>query len=374
MPTQKSFHSSARNPKHRGGFTLIEVLTVIAIIGILVGLLVPAVMFARKSVQQSAMTFEVQTLGNAITQYKTKFGDFPPDGSNAAVLTAHLRKAFPQIAASEIALLTTDTLPGTSLPVVNFTNGSPFGVMDPSEALVLFLGGLSEDPVFPLSGIGGPFFITNTAGVQVTSSVPASARGTIQYNVDRNNPIFDFKQAQLTLTIVSGLTVSNDESTLFTGGTNDILPAYNSGGARVAPYVYFDHRTYSFMTPAGRYFNLYSPNDLGTARPYKSDDLNTTVAVALNADAHYRYQSPDSFQVIGAGLDDVYGGVATLPNGGLSGQFTASPMFYSYPSGQSIDISTGNRAFSRYSENDGPSPQLDNVTTFADGILENALP
>ncbi len=185
--------------QQRGGFTLVELLTVIAIIGLLVGLVVPAVMFAMTQVKKQAIAMEVVTLSDAVEKYQQKYNDYPPDGSSATVLERHLRKIFPQIAASELALLASDTIPGVGNRVANnvsaagFT-GSPVGIMDPAEAIVFFLGGFSEDPAYPISGVGGPIFISNQAGVQVTSATPANMRQTVQYNTDRNAPLYEFKQ------------------------------------------------------------------------------------------------------------------------------------------------------------------------------------
>ncbi len=343
------------------GFTLVEILVVIAIIGVLVGLIVPAVNAARRSVQQAAIVFEVQSLGNAIEQYKTKFGDYPPDGADRATFERHFRKAFSNIASSEFTALLANS---------NSNRAGLTSVMDPAEALVFALGGFSADTVHPFTGAGGPLFLTNSGGMRVDSS---QAYTSAQYNIDRNSPLFEFKVDRLTLDATSGVTISIDEATLSGNvnetGTpnsmpNDNMPVYTSGGGRLAPFVYFDSRTYR----VGAFYNFYNPTNVpGVARPYKSDQVNTTVSATVNPDGHYRYANDRTFQLISAGLDDDYGGIPGLPNNN-------TPEFFRYPSGNSLNILTGASNFSRYAEQSGTaSSQLDNATNFADGILENAL-
>lgn len=350
---QRTQHVCPAQSVHRSGFTLVEMLVVISIIGLLVGLTVPAVMIARRSVQQSAIVFETQTLGNAVEQYKTKFGDYPPDGSDRSIFERHFRKAFSNIAASEFTALYANA---------NSSSGVATSVMDPPEALVFALGGFSSDATHPFTGKGGPLFLTNSGGVQVDSS---QAYTTAQYNVDRDNPLFEFKQGNLTLDASSGVTLSSDELLLGAGTTNDLLPVYTTGNGRLAPFVYFDSRSYRV---GAAFYNFYKPTNVkGVARPYKSDQVNTTVNKNTNPDGHYRYANDRSFQIISAGLDDDFGGVTGLPNNN-------TPEFFRYPSGTSLNILTGASNSSRYAEQTGAaSAQLDNATNFADGILENAL-
>lgn len=338
---------------HRSGFTLVEMLVVISIIGLLVGLTVPAVMMARTAVQRAAIVFETQTLGNAVEQYKTKHGDYPPDGSDRSIFERHFRKAFSNIAASEFTALYANA---------NSSSGVATSVMDPPEALVFALGGFSSDKTHPFTGKGGPLFLTNSGGVQVDSS---QAYTVAQYNVDRDDPLFEFKQGNLTLDTSSGVTLSSDEVLLGAGTVNDKLPVYTPGNGRLAPYVYFDSRSYRVGTA---FYNFYKPTNIkGVARPYKSDQVNTTVNKNTNPDGHYRYANDRTFQIISAGLDDDFGGVPGLPNNN-------TPEFFRYPSGTSLNILTGASNSSRYAEQTGAaSAQLDNATNFADGILENAL-
>ncbi|RMF43382.1 MAG: type II secretion system protein [Planctomycetota bacterium] len=358
-------------PRPRRAFTLIEVLTVIAIIGILVGLLVPAINIARRTILQRAIALETQTLADAVEKYRQKYNDYPPDGSSAQVIVTHLRKAFPQIAASEINLLTTDTFPGTSVRLVNQSIGSPTGVMDPAEAIVFFLGGFSSDPIYPLSGIGGPFFITDNAGNQVTSATPPGARGSVQYNPDRNEPLFDFNQSQLTL-VVTSTTLSNDEAQ-YGLGTNDCIPVYRPR-RREAPFVYFDARTYSIPSGSSLFYSYYgsASTPFGVVRPYRSDEVRTNVP-ATDYERRFRYMEEDSFQLISAGLDDLFGGIPYSGTGG-------GPVFYAYPSGTSIDFgpTPGNAPnvgqFGSYQDGSGASAQLDNVANFSEGTFGDALP
>ncbi|MCR9292223.1 MAG: prepilin-type N-terminal cleavage/methylation domain-containing protein [bacterium] len=362
-----------RRTNRRQGFTLIEILTVIAIIGILVGLLIPAIGAARRYVANSAILFEAQTIANAVEQYKNKYGDYPPDGSNRAVFERHFRKAFPNMAATEFTILyqVANNLSGESsgLRAVGGSGSGQETVMDAAEALVFCLGGFSSDPTHPFTGPGGPI-----------TAAPAGFSPPFQYNVTRDNAMFEFKQEQLSLEVEetgSGFrTISVDEGILAdTPSRNDLMPVYSPGTGRLAPFVYFDSRTYSFSnasSPGQLFFNVYYGTLLrGFARPYKSDNLNTNVIPNQNDwktnDAFVRYANDNSFQIISAGLDDDYGGVAQAAN--------EPPLLYKFPSGDAVDIRSPNgSSFSRYTEVPGiPSAQLDNVTNFADGILEDAM-
>ncbi len=333
----------------RAAFTLVEVLMVVAIIGILAGLIIPAVSMALTAVKRKAIALEVQAIASAVEQYKNKYGDYPPDGSNQAAFERHFRKIFTQIQPSEFTVLYAN---------VNPPAGSPATVvMDPAEALVFCLGGYSSNPVQPFTGTGGPL-----------SLVPGST-STYQYNTDRTNAFMEFKQNQLTIDVSGSATVSTDEA-LYFSESNDNIPVYHPGGKQ-APYVYFDSRTYAISTGGTLpgFFNKYQPTTLGAgvARPYKSTNVNTNVSQTSAPDSHFRYAEDKGFQIVSAGLDDLYGGIPTA-------SFAAVPTFFVYPSGETLNVSTGATAGGRYVEAAGvPSAQLDNATNFSEGTLEDAL-
>ncbi|MBI5365412.1 MAG: prepilin-type N-terminal cleavage/methylation domain-containing protein [Planctomycetes bacterium] len=67
-----------RSPGRARGFTLIEVLIVIAIIGILAGLAVPALVGAKRQSRIRAAQADLSGLKAALEVYNTRFGDYPP--------------------------------------------------------------------------------------------------------------------------------------------------------------------------------------------------------------------------------------------------------------------------------------------------------
>ena len=69
----------------RRGFTLVELLAVITIIGTLVGLLLPAVQAAREAARSSTCSNNLAQLGKAIASHESAKGQFPPGsiGSSA---------------------------------------------------------------------------------------------------------------------------------------------------------------------------------------------------------------------------------------------------------------------------------------------------
>lgn len=386
----------------RVGFTLIEIMVVIVIIGILAGLLLPAVMNAVNTAQQGAYKLEIDTLATAVEKYRNKYGDYPPDGSSWQIMERHLRKAFPQILESELNLL--NPTPTAALLAYqgwathpwlkNSTSGIAAGirndfdqsvimptyvaadykVMDPAEALVFFLGGFSSNPQRPFTGDGGPFVVTVGAAGTSPPAVGMSAAQTLQYNVARTNPMFEFKTNRLSLTQVSvggvPVNISNDEEEfLGSADSNDLLPVYMSRGdlAGSAPIVYFDSRTYVFSKGANLYANFFqrtpttgtlgavAPNGVpfGGVRPIFSETLRTPaiVVTARTPLDWYRtnlFMEDKKFQIIGPGIDDVYGGYMAqeLAPFGLPERLAA---YFTFPSGASYVPGTSpNASFITY--------------------------
>ncbi len=76
-----TIHSSTRRKPHRG-FTLIELLVSIAIIGILVGLLLPAVQATREAARKSSCANNSKQFALALQNYHSAFKVLPPGSYN----------------------------------------------------------------------------------------------------------------------------------------------------------------------------------------------------------------------------------------------------------------------------------------------------
>src|SRR5512135_3015670 len=63
---------------NRPGFTMVELLVVIVIIALLLALLLPAINGAVRSARNAAVSAEINQLSQALADFKSKYGDYPP--------------------------------------------------------------------------------------------------------------------------------------------------------------------------------------------------------------------------------------------------------------------------------------------------------
>lgn len=80
-----------RNPKHqvqnpKGGFTLIEIMLVIAILGILVGVAVPRLTGRTEEARVQAARLQIENLGLALDAFEYDCGRYPTTHEGLAAL------------------------------------------------------------------------------------------------------------------------------------------------------------------------------------------------------------------------------------------------------------------------------------------------
>ncbi|MDZ8119322.1 type II secretion system protein GspG [Pontiella agarivorans] len=70
-----------------GGFTLLELLVVLLIIGILISLGTGGYSLARRSAKEGQAKADIELLRNALEEYRVEYGSYPPSVGPVAVVT-----------------------------------------------------------------------------------------------------------------------------------------------------------------------------------------------------------------------------------------------------------------------------------------------
>jgi prepilin-type N-terminal cleavage/methylation domain-containing protein len=147
-------------------FTLIEILVVIMIIGVLAALVVAGAMGAVKHSRRVTIKSEIEQLDAAIELLKHKYQEYPPnvqaspDPDTFKNFKRYLKVVAPRNREPDILLY---YIMGVWVGDPNYPRPLDRGI-SASEALVFWLGGLSPDPNYPISGKGGPSYIVPKPG------------------------------------------------------------------------------------------------------------------------------------------------------------------------------------------------------------------
>ena len=303
----------SQNSSHRrNAFTLIELLIVIAIIGILIGFLVPAVSGALKRARVTSVRAEISQLETAIGKFRSVYNMDPPSQitlyglasgwTGDANSRALIRQLWPQFNFAIDRDINGDGTAGDA--PITLTSG---------ECLVFFLGGISTTNI--VGNIG------SCTGFSKNPADPLARGGT------REAPLFEFLPNRFT-----------------DAGTANGFPEYRDPlPTQTMPYLYFSAYDGTGYATAGEF------GAPGLTEPYRQGTTATS-----------GYWKPNSYQIISPGYDRAYGfGGAFVPTGTdrLPSGTTVSSQ---YPNAYTSTAPTGaQRAF-----------EADNITNLASGELQ----
>ena len=245
-----------------GGFTIVELLTVMVIVGVLVAMVAAAAHFARIAAMQADINSEIGQLSSDLKAYKAQLGEYPPDycdpdnPEDFALIKRHLLKVFRYVPEDEEELKTL------------LRNNK----LEPGTALVFWLGGVMKEV-----GTGDDKYYV-PIGFSANPKNPFDPE-----DKNRIGPFFDFDPQRLT--------VDFDPQRLTVGG--QYCPKGFNISDKADVYNYFRAERRSYEGKMGG----------SNTAPYWTTELNEWV-------------NRDTFQILSPGLDGIYGSSSDYPPNG----------------------------------------------------------
>lgn len=222
--------------RRKSGFTLIELLVVIAIIGILIGLLLPAVQFARESARAASCWNNQKQLGVALHVFNDTHRHLPPGwtGSDPDSGWGWCTEILPQLEQNDLLNRIRRDLPIED-PLNQQVRETPLPILlcpsDTVKSTFTIYGGLG-DVEFGNMDAGTPLFDlgrTNYIGVFGTEEIedaPDAGDGTFFFNSRLS--LADLHDG-LSNTLIVGERTSRLGGSTWTG----VIASANNGKARI---------------------------------------------------------------------------------------------------------------------------------------------
>ncbi|MCD4832013.1 MAG: type II secretion system GspH family protein [Anaerohalosphaeraceae bacterium] len=111
--------------RNKKAFTVVELITVISVIAILVGVLLPALIQVKKMANNTKQKAQIQSIGVGLDLFKNDFGDYPPShGFNSDYIYTGAQTLAEAMFGYDLLGVHPDT---------EFKDGDPLGVYDSSD-------------------------------------------------------------------------------------------------------------------------------------------------------------------------------------------------------------------------------------------------